>query len=103
MVGVALLATALLYPNWTNAGSTTGVDPQVISLAVDNSTGAVPAALVHWKGKGFRSGFYGGGYYPYRSFYYRPYSYRSYYYSPYVYRYYPYSYFTYSPYGGYVY
>ena len=97
MVGVALLATALLYPNWTNAGSTTGVDPQVISFAVDNSSGTVPAALVHWRGKGFRSGFY-GGYYPYRSFSYRPY-YRSYFYSPYVYRYNPYSYNTYYPSG----
>lgn|GEM_PF-4787855 len=98
MLGVALMATAMLYPNWTNAGSTTGVSPQVISLAVDNSGGAVPASLVHWRG-GFRGGFYGGGYYPYRSFNYRPYSYRSYYYRPYVYRYNPYSYYTYYPSG----
>jgi hypothetical protein len=91
MVGVALLAMAMLYPNWANAGSTTGVNPQVISLAIDNSSGSVPASLAHWRGwRGYR----GGWYYPSRSFYYRPYRYRSY-------RYYPRSYYNYYPYGSY--
>jgi hypothetical protein len=96
MVGAALMAMAMLYPNWTNAAATTGVNPQVISLAVDNSSGTVPASLIHWRG-GWRGGYSWGGYYPYRSFYYTPYSYRHFY-RPYGYSYsYPYSYYTYYP------
>ncbi len=92
MVGVALLAMAMLYPNWANAGPTTGVNPhQVVSLVSGASNGAVPASLVHWRGW---RGFGWGWNYPSGSYYYRPYRYRSY-------GYYPYSYYNYYPYSGY--
>jgi hypothetical protein len=102
MVGVALLAMAMLYPNWANAGSITGVNPQAVSFAVDNSGGTVPASLVHWRG--WRGGYSWGWNYPSGSYYYRPHHYRSYGYYPYsYYNYYPYrsSYYTYYPSGSY--
>jgi hypothetical protein len=102
MMGVALLAMAMLYPNWANAGSTTGVNPQAVSFAVDNSDGTVPASLVHWRG--WRGGFRSAWSYPSGSYYYRPHHYRSYGYYPYsYYNYYPYgsSYYTYYPSGSY--
>jgi hypothetical protein len=88
VASVAMMAIVAFSPSTVNAQTVAASNPVVLSgVMADRVVGAesaVPAVQVFRRG--WRSGFYGGGYYPY-SWDYSPY--RSYYYYPYrSYRYY---------------